>query len=162
MDDGDPICDVPVSEPLTDACLCESPLSTQTHSWGVVVGGAGGVPPGVLQHRVLDDGSASGRRALLPLPVSGGPDVSGGAESGSADRCRLHLPAGLPPPPHTHSSCLLSDSLRWVCSCRWPRLWVRSQPSRFCCSLGSSSASTPSPGTCSGSPTSPMSGGGAV
>ncbi len=47
-------------------------------------------------------------------------------------------------------------------SCRWQRLLVRSQRSLFCCSLGSSSASTPSPGTCSGCLISPMSGGGTV
>lgn len=44
---------------------------------------------------------------------------------------------------------------------RWRRLLVRSPPSRSSCSRGSSSVSTPSPGTCSGCPTSLTSGGGA-
>lgn len=122
---------------------------------------AGGLPGGLLQHRLLDDGSASGRRTVLPLPVSGGPYVSGGSESGSAHRRRLHLPAG-------RFSALLSDAFPWrPCSgvliyCRWRRLWDPSRRSRSCCSPGSSSALTPSPGTCSGCPTSPTSGGGAV
>ncbi|XP_035477780.1 ATP-binding cassette sub-family G member 1 isoform X4 [Scophthalmus maximus] len=54
----------------------------------------GSIPIGVLQYCVLDDGSASRCRTLLPLPVSGGPDLSGGSESGSADRSSLHLAAG--------------------------------------------------------------------
>ncbi|KAM6988223.1 ATP-binding cassette sub-family G member 1 isoform 2-T2 [Tautogolabrus adspersus] len=52
------------------------------------------VPHGVLQYRVLDDRSASGRWSLLPLPVSGGPDLSGGSKFGSADRSCVHLAAG--------------------------------------------------------------------
>ncbi|XP_014894606.1 ATP-binding cassette sub-family G member 1 isoform X1 [Poecilia latipinna] len=120
----------------------------------------GGLPGGLLQHRLLDDGSASGRRPVLPLPVSGGPYVSGGSESGSADRRRLHLPAGL-------FSALLTapfGPFPWrprsgvLVYCRWRRLWDPSRRSRSCCSLGSSSALTPSPGTCSGCPTSPTSG----
>lgn len=54
----------------------------------------GDLPRGVLQYCVLDDGSAARRRSVLPLPVSGNPDLSGGSESGSADRSRLHLTAG--------------------------------------------------------------------
>ncbi|KAM8822225.1 ATP-binding cassette sub-family G member 1 isoform 2-T2 [Synchiropus picturatus] len=54
----------------------------------------GALPAGLLQHRVLDDGAASGRGALPPLPVAGRPHLAGGSESGPADRRRLHLPAG--------------------------------------------------------------------
>lgn len=54
----------------------------------------GGLPCGLLQHRLLDDSAASGRRPFRPLPVSGDPDVSGGSESGFADRSCLHLAAG--------------------------------------------------------------------
>lgn len=127
----------------------------------------GSVPGGVLQYRVLDDGSASGRWPVLPLPVSGDSDISGGSESGSAYRSRLHLSAG-PLAVSSITSCPLTGVLLcWhhscvFASCRWPRLWVRSRRSRFCCSPGSSSASIPSPGTCSGCPTSLTSGGGAV
>lgn len=55
----------------------------------------GDLPCGVLQRGVLDDGSAPRRCALPPLPVVGGPHLSGGSESGSPDRSRLHLTAGL-------------------------------------------------------------------
>ncbi|XP_053736152.1 ATP-binding cassette sub-family G member 1 isoform X2 [Synchiropus splendidus] len=54
----------------------------------------GALPAGLLQHRVLDDGAASGRGALPPLPVAGRPHLAGGSESGPADRRRLHLPPG--------------------------------------------------------------------
>ena len=76
----------------------------------------GGVPAGVLQHRVLDDGSACRRRTLLPLPVSGGSDLSGGSEFGSADRRRLHLAPGR----YSFLTCISSQvtqtSLRCVSS----------------------------------------------
>ena len=55
-------------------------------------------------------------------------------------------------------TCWLHSGL--FVSCRWRHLWVQSRRSRSCCSLGSLSVSTPSPGTCSGCPTFPMSGGG--
>lgn len=67
-----------------------------------------------------------------------------------------------PSPPVRSQVCSCADITHVFVSCRWPRLWVRSRRSRFCCSPGSSSASIPSPGTCSGCPTSLTSGGGAV
>lgn len=72
----------------------------------------GRFPAGVLQYCVLDDGSASGRRPVLPLPVAGSSDLSGGSESGSADRSRLHLAAGQFVSTHL---CELTDSYRQVC-----------------------------------------------
>lgn len=51
-------------------------------------------PAGVLQHCVLDDGPASRRWQVLPLPVSGSSDITGGSGSGAADRIRLHLAPG--------------------------------------------------------------------
>lgn len=79
----------------------------------------GSIPAGVLQYCVLDDRSASRCRAVLPVPVSGGSDLSGGPESGSADRSRLHFPAGQLLYPHlcelTDGCVHLMTSLRYVC-----------------------------------------------
>ncbi len=77
----------------------------------------GSFPGGVLQYCVLDDGSASRCWPLLPFPVSRGSDLSGGSESGSADRSRLHLSAG-------QFTCSPVWPHRQVCSPVWPHRQV--------------------------------------
>uniref|UniRef100_A0A8C3NES7 Uncharacterized protein n=1 Tax=Geospiza parvula TaxID=87175 RepID=A0A8C3NES7_GEOPR len=63
-----------------------------------------------------------------------------------------------PPPPPWWPSPWGSSSELLPLPCRWPPLWDLSLPSPCCSSRASSSASRPSPPTCSGAPTSPMSG----